>query len=408
MGGAGGTRGPGPDGEPLREERVGSCWGNLSRMRDDRVAMRRIGWAEHPLVENHINRRVSGDPETYWVDWAAGEFLRTPCPLGLSLGCGSGYIERLILRKGYAEAMEGVDVAAEAVRTASRAAGDLPVSYRRLDLDTEELGSERYDLVISAAALHHVTNLEGCLSRISECLKPGGLLIANEFVGPDRFQWSDRRLEILNRAYESLPARYRFNHLTGEEQVSVQRKPLWHMIEADPSEAVRSSEIPALITEYFRVLDTRVIGGGLMHPLLEGIIGNFREGDPMDDALLEAICSLDAGLTSNGLLPGDFQVIIARKGRPPQSREEAERTGREKMDIISRQEKEILEQQRRLEEADEQNRRLAGLAESRGREIEELRADRERLLEENLALKEKGPLKTLRFLRSKLKRRSRS
>lgn len=388
-----------------RDERVASCWGERTSFRDDSESMKLIAWAEHPLTERYINRKVTGDDEAYWVDWAAGKYLDCPVEVGLSLGSGSGYIERRIIDGGYSTAMEGVDISAEAVRLAGEAARGRQVTYRELDLNRDSLPERRYDFVVSAAALHHVTNLEHCLSEVHRSLTDGGLLTMHEFVGPDRFQWTDLQLDLVNRVYDLLPERYRYNRMTGKVHPSIERKPFAHMIEADPSEAVRSSEILGVASRFFETVELREIGGGLLHPLLEGIIGNFDEGDPCDAALLEMIIALDNAFTGNGYLSPDFVVLVGRKRKAVPSPEEALGTGRVKMDTISRQEEEILELDRRLQEAQRLITELGEAEKERALELEALRRDREALASENEALKSQGPLRTLRFIRAKLRRR---
>jgi SAM-dependent methyltransferase len=367
--------------------------------------MKLVGWAEHRLTSRYVNANVSGDQETYWLDWAMRAF-RVTGGRGLSLGSGSGYLERRIIDGGYALAMEGVDVSEEAVELARAAGGDRPLTYTMLDLNRDELYADRYDFVVSAAALHHVTNLEHCLAQVHRSLKEGGLLIMHEYIGPDRFQWPDDQLALVRRVYSSLPARYRYNHLTGSDMPAVERKPLWHMIDADPSEAVRSSEILEVVSWFFDELGRRNVGGVLLHPLLEGIIGNFREENECDESLLRLIISLEKQLTRHGYFPSDFAVLVCRKRDPRISPNEAMRLGDEKMDIITRQENEILDLNRRLEEAELQNRELAEAYRNQQRELEELHRERELLIDENSALKSRGLMKILRLSRARLRLRS--
>ena len=388
-----------------RDERVASCWGERTSFRDDGESMKSIAWAEHPLTERYINRKVTGDDEAYWVDWAVGKYLDCPVEVGLSLGSGSGYIERRIIDGGYSTAMEGVDISTEAVRLAGEAARGRQVTYRVLDLNRDSLEEERYDFVVSAAALHHVTNLEHCLSEVHRSLTDGGLLIMHEFVGPDRFQWTDSQLDLVNRVYAALPDRYRYNRITGEAHDSIERKPLGHMIEADPSEAVRSSEVLGVVSRFFETVELREIGGALLHPLLEGIIGNFDEGNPCDAALLKMIIALDDAHTARGYLSSDFAVLVGRKKKAVPSPEKTSRKGRGKLDTISRQEEEILELDRRLQEAQRLVTELGEAGKEQALELDALRCDREALAAENEALKSQGPLRTLRYIKAKLRRR---
>ena len=52
-------------------------------------------WGAQPLVRRAINRRVTGDPACWPFEWFARHFVPGPLPLGLSVGCGSGLLERV-------------------------------------------------------------------------------------------------------------------------------------------------------------------------------------------------------------------------------------------------------------------------------------------------------------------------
>ncbi len=79
-------------------------------------------WGSQPLVRRAINRRVTGDPNRWPMEWFAARYAPQALPLGLSVGCGTGLLERDILGKGLCERVEGVDFSPEAITEAERAA----------------------------------------------------------------------------------------------------------------------------------------------------------------------------------------------------------------------------------------------------------------------------------------------
>ena len=387
--------------EKPRAERVGAGWGRFAAVRDDPSMMKLIAWAEHPLTQRYINRHITADEDQDWLAWAGERYFPEPASLGLSIGCGSGNVERRIVELGNARAMEGTDISAQALEVARAAAGDLPITYSLMDLNEAELPAARYDFVVSAAALHHVTNLEECLRALGASLKQGGLLILNEYVGPDRFQWEVGQLDAANEALACVPERYRYNHLTGTMPERVERRPLGDMIKADPSEAVRSSELMDAVGRFFEVLDVREIGGTVLHPVLEGIIGNFDEGDPLDSALLVSLMRLEESMLASGRLSSDFVMAVCRKREAPMDAKQAGEAGKRKLDIIALQEEEILELEERLEAAERNCRRFVQAVEDYDEEIARMKAERERLLAENAALKSGGLFKWVRFAKAR-------
>lgn len=93
----------------------------------------------------------------------------------LEVGCGKGELARALADAGW-------DVLA-----IDPAAPDGPI-FRRLKLeDVDE--PESFDAVVAARSLHHVTDLEAALDRIRTLLRPGGVLVLDEFAW-DRLEGS--------------------------------------------------------------------------------------------------------------------------------------------------------------------------------------------------------------------------
>jgi hypothetical protein len=75
--------------------------------------------------------------------------------------------------------------------------------------------------------------------------------------------------------------------------------------------------------------------------------------------------------------------------------------GKRKLDIIALQEEEILELEERLEAAERNCRRFVQAVEDYDEEIARMKAERERLLAENAALKSGGLFKWVRFAKAR-------
>ncbi len=58
-------------------------------------------------------------------------------------------------------------------------------------------------------SLHHVVRLEALYETVARALKPGGLFVIDEYVGPTRFQWSERQMQLTNALQELLPREHR-------------------------------------------------------------------------------------------------------------------------------------------------------------------------------------------------------
>ena len=281
-------------------------------------------WTSSPVVRKYLHKLVTRDPACDWLTWV--EFAHFPPKLdrALVLGCGSGWLERAIAKRGRFRSIVACDFAAETVSRASRAAeeeGLSSIDYMVLDLENQELPAGPFDAVIANDVLHHITGLEPLYTRIHGALAPGGKLVFNEYVGPNRFQYSDAHMATVNRYLRLLPDRLRWDPIGGKVLWKRDRVDPAQLAIDDPTEAVRSEDVLPLARRFFRVEKEYVYGGGLLNPLLFGIVTNFRAGDPWDDMLMSRLCAAEERLTEAGELEPDFRIFVGvrRDELPPAS-----------------------------------------------------------------------------------------
>lgn len=66
-------------------------------------------WMAHPLVREYINQSISGPDEGWPLDWFQKAYPGRRFRHGLSIGCGTGALERDILARGICQTMDAVD-----------------------------------------------------------------------------------------------------------------------------------------------------------------------------------------------------------------------------------------------------------------------------------------------------------
>jgi hypothetical protein len=143
-------------------------------------------------------------------------------------------------------------------------------------------------------------------------LRPCGLFHLHEFVGPIRFQWTDTQIALVNEFIESLPEELR--RLPSGKPKPLQVRPtVADMIAADPSEAIRSSDIQLVLARYFEIIETRALGGTLAHLALADIAQNFLPENDAHCATLLRLFAREDQAMQDGTLGSDFVVIIAAK-----------------------------------------------------------------------------------------------
>jgi|GEM_PF-277731 len=216
-------------------------------------------WMAHPLCRLAINRRVSGDPNVWPLSAlaaCAGRRFRR----ALSLGCGTGSLERAAMRLNFCEEIGALDSSEASLHVAREKAleeGIAGIHYRRGDLNHLRLPRRTYDVAIFHQSLHHVASIEKLLARVALSLTPDGLLALDEWTGPSRYEWDAKRLARVRRLFEHLPPEWR--------RWLELRDPIEH---EDPSEAIRSSAILPSVRQLFRVIVERPYGGHIVSILL--------------------------------------------------------------------------------------------------------------------------------------------
>ena len=278
-------------------------------------------WVGVPGVVENMNRRASGDPAINWINHSAALLSRFVKPIkALSIGCGLGIIERVLRRHDFCQLIHGVDVAENSIKSARQTAeaeGLDGLTYEVADLNSVQFPAETYDIVYAHAALHHVFQLEHILDQIKHTLKPDGLLVAYEYIGPSQMQFPRRDLELADIFLKLIPEGYRKRQKGKGIKGEAFRFSLDAMNRSDPSEGIRASEIVPLIASRFEIKHFRYVGGTLLYLVFNEIAGNFNEDDAEIMPLVDALIALDNFLIDNAVLQSYHVYIVSQKTDNP-------------------------------------------------------------------------------------------
>jgi SAM-dependent methyltransferase len=294
-----------------QSRRVADYWST------DRKRAIPISWLEHPTILRHVHRRVTGDPLLGTYQYWKNKFLPQAAGLCLSLGCGTGTFERDMIKIGASKRFHAHDLSEGAIAkaradAAAEGLGEL-ITYSVTDLNNFILPRPTYNAIFAISSAHHVSNLENFFTQCRRALVPGGLLFLDEYIGPNRFQCTPLALVAINKLLRILPDRYRRDLIASGAIKESFHLPTVESFEAtDPSEAIRSADIVPTMKASFEIVEMRPYGGAIMHMLLSGLTGNFRENDPNDVALLNMIALFEEELENAGALATDFAAIVAR------------------------------------------------------------------------------------------------
>ncbi len=293
-----------------KENRVKDAWANTDCPPNN--------WWDVPDVNERWNRLISGKKNVEYYEYIAKKYLRNRKNLiALSLGCGTGHRELKWAGLKKFKTIDAVDISKPridmAIEEAREKGYDRIIAYKVADVYKMEMAELHYDAIFAEGSLHHFSPLNVLLQRINTSLKPGGYFIINEFVGPTRFQWTDRQIEVINGILSIIPAKYKTLWKSEKTKSNIIRPSKLRMILEDPSEAVESSNIMALINQIFDVVEVRPYGGTILHMLLSGIGHNFLSSEKEAQRWLSMLFEVEDLLMLEKELSSDFVVAVCRK-----------------------------------------------------------------------------------------------
>jgi len=270
-------------------------------------------WGDHPTVLQEVFSRAFGNPDTGFFEFLSARYPQLSCAHALSLCCGDGSFECSLLDRGVFGRITGLELSGQRIEAGRRAVNGHAMRFVQADVNQAEYGQASFDVVFAKAALHHIENLEHALDQIAQCLRPGGLLIAIDFFGPSRFQWTDAQLAACNAFWQTrVPPALR-TEPDGRPTPPVERPRVADLVAMDPSEAVRSSELHHLLKSRFDLEQDIPLGGSLLNLLLSGDrVNRFDPEDGTHNQVLREAAAHERALMDQGALDSDFRFVVAR------------------------------------------------------------------------------------------------
>lgn len=274
-----------------------------------------VDWGDHPTILAEVFRAAFGDAKMDFFRYFKEKHPDFAQRTALSLCCGDGGFERALLDHGVFASITGIDLSPAriaAARDIHRPVADR-LSFDVGDVNTGEFGTRCIDIVFAKAALHHVESLEQTAAGICRALRDNGLLVAIDFFGPTRFQWTDEQLRAANWfLVNRVPLELRTRKDTSI-YAEVRRPTVAEMISIDPSEAVRSGELMDVLSKYLYFTVNIPLGGTLLNLIFFGdIINNFDESNPAHNQILVEACQYERALIDAGVIESDFRLIVAK------------------------------------------------------------------------------------------------
>jgi ubiquinone/menaquinone biosynthesis C-methylase UbiE len=278
-----------------------------------------VHWGGIPYVQKRMNFHISGDENKSFGQHIVDSYVtnRPRGTIGLTLGCGTGYREIELTESGRFSRIDAYDISENALIEGRRTAKEKNllgvINFERKDLSRLDLPENHYDFILVEQSLHHFVNLDRVMHDISKSLKMDGVFIINEFVGPDKFQWTERQMEIANSLLALIPDKYKIKHYDKKIRRKIYRPGLLRMRIYDPSEAVESSRIVPLTRQNFDVIEDRSYGGTILQILFQDIANNFMNDDKETIELLALVCDLEDWFIRTKEIESDYRFMACKR-----------------------------------------------------------------------------------------------
>ena len=297
-------------------ERVAEYWS--SRLEPEALLTR---WWQCEAIVRHINQRVCGRPLPGLSDGLfervrESHAHRLPFSRGVSIGCGGGLKEIAAMRAGLVDRFTLFELTAPLLDLARQSAEEQGlasrIDFRNEDAFAEVGESKCFDLVFWNNSLHHMLDVEAAVSWSHRVLRPGGILMMDDYVGPNRFQWTDEMIRVNTAFRRSLPRDYLVDPYGDGARllpVKVEAPPAEAIARRDPSECVDSERIHAALRKHFSERDRVYTGGVIYHAGLNDLLHNVLARG--DDEVIRRALELDDQCADRGLT--HYAAAIAEK-----------------------------------------------------------------------------------------------
>ena len=261
-------------------------------------------WNDLPQVVAYMSENFTGNPAKWWVEDFKERFAPEPLGHGLVLNCGNGWVERELVDKGIVKTVTAFDYSWDLLSTATRERGARAIHYFRADANAVSFTRDRFDVVFNVAALHHVQYLDRFCRALCAALKPSGVIVSFDYIGPHRNQYTRGHWRRIVRVNQRLPAAVRKQPL--------RRAHLPTMLHADPTEAIHSELILTTLGRYFEIFERHDTGGGVAYELLTHNPALHALGPEAADSYIREILAWDRHYTARRQVPPLFSYFLAR------------------------------------------------------------------------------------------------
>lgn len=184
------------------------------------------------------------------------------------------------------------------------------VSVFETDWRAPVLPAGPFHVAIACECMSRIGGLEALFDQLSEKLVTGGLLVVRDYVGPNRCQFTDEQMDLVNAILALLPEKY-VKDLGGGLVTRLSCPELGWMLENEPGAAVRAEDVPGLVRSRMRVCEEIQLGGAILTPLLSSLSHNFLDESEQTKRILDALWETERLFLKAEMIHSDNLFIVA-------------------------------------------------------------------------------------------------
>lgn len=214
-------------------------------------------WNNYSECLSEIHTRFFGkdiDWKQYLIEQGFTNFEHA-----LILNCGNGWVERELYDYGIIQSATCVEYSTVLVDECNQKKDNRKLQYICHDINTIDFDKNTFDVVINYSACHHIRYIEKVMSNIHKWLKPSGYFIQNDYLGPQRNQYTKHQWNQMNLVNDKLD-------INIKKQLKYPN--IIRMMLDDSTEAINSDKVIPLTYDIFNVVQHSKSGGVIAYELL--------------------------------------------------------------------------------------------------------------------------------------------
>ncbi len=238
-------------------------------------------WWIIPFLKRCQNKLITGDYDIEYETYITKKyFSEIKSATLISIGCGEGNHELKIAALNPTFKIIGYDLSKSWIEIANKKAiaqNSSNASFYVEDVCDLKLKNESVDYFLFNSSLHHFRDIQKFITlKILPALKQNGLIIINEYIGPNRMNFPKSQMDYCTKCLLNILSKENRKILNLKLYKNhCYRVGTLRMIISDPTECVDSESIVPVLRSNLEEIEYINLGGNILVPCLKHIAHHF-------------------------------------------------------------------------------------------------------------------------------------